>query len=70
MNKTVQRIVVFLLVALTAFGMFPEALATDIGPEDSTTEPTLLTEETGENVPMEESIPEDMASTRSRVQIF
>lgn len=57
MNKTVQRIVVFLLVALTAFGMFPAALATDIGPEDTTTNPTLPAEEAGEDIPTEETTP-------------
>ena len=57
MNKTVQRIVVFLLVALTAFGMFPAALATDIGPEDTMTDPTLLAENDGEGIPAEETTP-------------
>ena len=57
MNKTVQRIVVFLLVALTAFGMFPAALATDIGPEDTMTDPTLPAENAGEDIPAEETTP-------------
>ena len=57
MNKTVQRIVVFLLVALTAFGMFPAALATDIGPEDTMTDPTLPAENDGEGIPAEETTP-------------
>ena len=57
MNKTVQRIVVFLLVAITAFGMFPAALATDIGPEDTMTDPTLPAENDGEGIPAEETTP-------------
>ena len=57
MNKTVQRIVVFLLVALTAFGMFPAALATDIGPEDTMTDPTLSAENDGDGIPAEETTP-------------
>ena len=56
MNKTVQRIVVFLLVALTVFGMFPAALATDIGPED-TTDPALPAENAGADVPAEDASP-------------
>lgn len=56
MNKTVQRIVAFLLVALTAFGMFPAALATDIGPEDITTDPTQLTEGVVTDIPEEETV--------------
>ena len=69
MNKTVQRIVVFLLVALTAFGMFPAALATDIGPEDTTTDPTQSTEEPvpEESVTAEETTPETTSPTEPTV---
>lgn len=62
MNKTVQRIVVFLLVALTAFGMFPAALATDIGPEDTIIDTTLLAESAGEDISAEEPVPTEETS--------
>lgn len=68
MNKTVQRIVVFLLVALTVFGMFPAALATDIGPEDTLTDPTQPTDETvPEETVEEETTPETTPTTEPTV---
>ena len=68
MNKTVQRIVALLLIALTIFGMSPAALATDIGPEDTPTDPTQPTDETvPEETVTEETTPETTPNTEPTV---
>ena len=68
MNKTVQRIVALLLIALTIFGMSPAALATDIGPEDTPTDPTQPTDETvPEETVTEETTPETTPTTEPTV---
>ena len=68
MNTIVQRFVALLLIALTVFGMSPAALATDIGPEDTPTDPTQPTEETvPEETVTEETTPEPTPTTESTV---
>lgn len=68
MNTIVQRIVALLLIALTIFGMSPAALATDIGPEDTPTDPTQPTEETvPEETVTEETAPETTSPTEPTV---
>ena len=68
MNTIVQRIVALLLIALTIFGMSPAALATDIGPEDTPTDPTQPTDETvPEETVTEETTPETAPTTEPTV---
>ena len=68
MNIIVQRIVALLLIALTIFGMSPAALATDIGPEDTPTDPTQPTDETvPEETVTEETTPETTPTTEPTV---